>query len=52
MASKRRKRKTPTQLEEELKSARRAARNARERLKAYKQGLRDGMDLALRMKGG
>lgn len=40
------KRKTVKQLEEELKSARSHGRNARERLKSYKQGVKDGLDLA------
>ena len=38
--------KSPTELLAELKSARSAARNARERLKAFKEGIKEGLALA------
>ena len=37
------KKKTVAELTSELKSARSTGRNARERLKAYKEGFQDGM---------
>jgi len=45
----RRKRKTVSNLEKQLAAERRSARTAREKLKSYKEGLKDGLDIA---KGG
>ena len=40
------KKETPTQLKDELRKARSAARNASNRLKAYKEGIQEGIRLA------
>lgn len=40
------KKRSNSELEKDLKTARSAARNAQARMKEYKKGIKDGLDLA------
>lgn len=46
MADAKKKKKTVKELEDELKRARSQGRNARERMRAFKEGLEAGLDLS------